>query len=70
MTFKKENTASYLVERAFEETLELLEWQQVCEQLASFASTSSGRRICRNGSIPKKFEVSYAAPLGGTNPSK
>jgi len=58
MAYKKANSELCPDDIAFEETLELLEWQQVCEQLASFASTSSGRRQCRSGSIPKEFYIS------------
>ena len=44
---------------AFEETLELLEWQQLCEHLASFSQTIQGRRKCLNFSLPMTFEESY-----------
>ncbi len=58
MAFKKKNSNLSLFDTASEESLELLEWQRVCEQLASFASTSPGRRKCNSGLIPKEFETS------------
>ncbi len=59
MTFNKDKPELLgLIDTAQEETLELLEWPQVCKQLASFASTSSGRRECIKGLIPKEYESS------------
>ncbi len=43
---------------AFEETLQLLEWSKLCEQLSLFASTSQGRRRCIACSIPNKLTLS------------
>lgn len=34
------------------ESLKLLEWSSVCEQVSRFASTPIGREVCRGGSIP------------------
>ncbi len=58
MVFNKQSSDLCITDIAFEETLELLEWQRVCDQIASFASTSQGKRECEIGLIPNKFEVS------------
>ena len=42
---------------AFQETLELLDWKVLCNHLASFASTSQGKRICRTFLIPEDIET-------------
>ena len=44
---------------ASEETLQLLEWNKLCEQLSSFASTAQGRRRCIACSIPNKLTHSH-----------
>ncbi|MAR06056.1 MAG: endonuclease MutS2 [Cyanobium sp. NAT70] len=43
---------SLLPDRAFQETLELLEWPLVCQHLASFASTTMGRMAARSLPLP------------------
>ncbi len=43
---------------AFIETLQLLEWDKLCEQLSSFASTSQGRRKCLTCDIPNELTIS------------
>ena len=40
------------ISRAFQETLDLLEWPRLCEHLSKFASTSKGRYSCRFLNIP------------------
>jgi DNA mismatch repair protein MutS2 len=37
---------------AFKATLDLLEWPALCEHVASFASTSVGKRLCRDLEVP------------------
>ncbi|WP_269622291.1 endonuclease MutS2 [Prochlorococcus marinus] len=53
------NSESYIADIAFQETLDLLEWPRLCEQLASFASSSVGRKKCLHSSIPNNFETSH-----------
>jgi DNA mismatch repair protein MutS2 len=43
---------------ALEETLELLEWPLLCQQLSSFASTLQGRRHCCLGALPDSLPES------------
>ena len=43
---------------ALEETLELLEWPRLCQQLSSFASTLQGRRHCCLGALPDSLPES------------
>lgn len=43
---------------ALEETLELLEWPRLCQQLSSFASTLQGRRHCALGALPASLSES------------
>ncbi len=43
---------------ALRETLNLLEWPRLCEHLAGFASTSQGRRECRNLCLPPDLSSS------------
>ena len=43
---------------ATRESLDLLEWDTLCEQLANFASTDKGRAHARKLDIPNKFEKS------------
>ncbi len=38
---------------ALQETLELLEWPRLCENLSQFASTSQGHRECKTLPLPK-----------------
>ncbi len=45
-------------ETAFEETLALLDWERVCDQLSSFASTSQGKKECRTSPIPQDIAIS------------
>ncbi|PKA55762.1 DNA mismatch repair protein MSH6 [Apostasia shenzhenica] len=35
-----------------EETEEALDWRSVCSQVSAFASTATGREVCRNGELP------------------
>jgi hypothetical protein len=37
---------------AFKATLKMLEWHKLCEHLADFANTFSGRRACLNLTVP------------------
>ncbi len=46
------------IEVAFQDTLELLEWHEICNQLASFASTTQGEYLCKNLVIPKDIATS------------
>ena len=43
---------------AFEETLELLEWKTLCEQLSTFSSTMQGRRNCKSLGFPSDISTS------------
>ena len=38
---------------AFQETLDLLDWQVVCNHLSTFASTPQGQRDCKKFKFPK-----------------
>ena len=46
------------IDRAVQETLDLLEWPRVCDHLASFASTGMGRDAARNLVLPESLEAS------------
>jgi hypothetical protein len=37
---------------AFKATLDLLQWPAFCEHVADFASTSVGKRLCRQLEVP------------------
>nr|WP_255004194.1 endonuclease MutS2 [Cyanobium sp. HWJ4-Hawea] len=41
-----------------QETLELLDWPRLAEQVASFASTAAGRRLCLNLALAESFRGS------------
>ena len=41
-----------------QETLELLEWPRLCEHLATFASTTPGRRAAQATELPGDLETS------------
>ncbi len=58
MSFQQKSLNLCVADIAFEETLNLLEWPRLCEQLASFASTVQGKRQCCITSIPIDFETS------------
>ncbi len=45
-------------QRAFQETLELLDWPIVCQHLSTFASTVQGRQECCNLQLPSDLESS------------
>ena len=48
-------------ERAWQETLDLLEWPLVCEHLSSFASTRMGRDAARTLILPNSIHASRTA---------
>ncbi|MAB55107.1 MAG: endonuclease MutS2, partial [Synechococcus sp. CPC35] len=45
-------------DRAFQETLDLLEWPQLCAHLSVFASTGMGRSAARRQTLPDNPEGS------------
>ena len=47
-----------LLDAAFHETLELLEWPILCDQLSTFASTTNGQYRCKNLLIPLDIATS------------
>ena len=47
-----------LLDEAFHETLELLEWPILCDQLSTFASTVNGQHACKNLLIPPDIATS------------
>ena len=45
---------------AFQETLELLEWSELCSQLSTFASTRDGQDGCKKLLLPPDIETSWS----------
>ena len=45
-------------EKAFKETLDLLEWPRLCENLANFASTAQGHLHCLSLPLPPDLSTS------------
>ncbi len=58
MVIQQQKNELSIAELAFQETLDLLEWPRLAEQLSTFASTSAGRRECVNYPIPNNFAIS------------
>ncbi len=58
MSFKDNNFDISLIKNASEESLDLLDWRKLCEQLASFASTPQGKTECRMAAIPDEIAIS------------
>ena len=58
MSVEKKNSEFCLTDIANKETLELLEWRRLCEQIASFASTPQGKRKCLTSEFPIDIEAS------------
>ncbi|KGG11437.1 endonuclease MutS2 [Prochlorococcus marinus] len=57
MSYQYSDSESCVADIACDETLDLLEWPRLCEQLASFASTSQGQKKCKTCSIPDDIKT-------------
>ncbi len=54
----KDNASESIVDIAFQETLELLDWATLCSQIATFSSTAQGKEKCLNLPIPTDIATS------------
>ena len=52
MVFKEQNREGIFADTAFQETLHLLEWPKLCEQISSFSCTPQGKRRAAKLPIP------------------
>ncbi len=60
MTDDETLSTDSLIIKASSETFELLEWQDVCKHLASFASTTQGKRFCKCLPVPNQKVISQS----------
>ncbi len=58
MSFQKKDFELPVDDIALKETLDLLDWPLLCDQISSFATTSQGRKECKASSIPEDIETS------------
>ncbi len=58
MSTKKRNLELSFKDIAYKETLNLLDWEMLCQHLSSFASTSQGKRTCTTSPIPDEIATS------------
>ncbi len=63
MVFNEQNPKDSATVSPFEETLDLLEWPRLCEQISSFSCTPQGKKRCMRLPIPNSITTtkSYLA---------